>query len=103
MNPERLDKIVKLVKNQTDYTDDEIHQQLEQHNYDYLEVIRNYMGITEKTSSYKMYNSINNNSSVNQKIYYNIRNFMDNNVKQYELRKKILEERQYLEKKEQTD
>lgn len=100
MNPERLDKMVKLVKTQTNLTDEEICKKLEKYNYNYLEVIRDYMGITENNSSYIKYNSINDKASVNQKIYSNIRNFMDNNVKQYELRKKISEQTNYLETKQ---
>jgi hypothetical protein len=90
MNPEKLDNIVRLIKGQTNYNDDEIKDKLSEHNNDYLAVIKEYMGITKETSSYEKINSINNSSSVNQKIYSNIRTFMDNNMKQYEHRKKYL-------------
>lgn len=89
MNSERINQIIKLVKSQTNYTTEEISDMLKKNNYDYLGIIRNYMGITKETSAYEKYNSINDNSSVNQKIYSNIRNFMDNNVRQYEARKKV--------------
>ncbi len=99
MDSESLDKIIQLVKGQTNYTEDEIKEKLSQHNFDYLAVIKEYMGITKETSSYEKVNSINSNTSVNQKIYSNIRTFMDNNIKQYESRKKIIEQNKYLEEK----
>jgi hypothetical protein len=95
MNTEHLEKIIQLVKGQTNYTDDEIKEKLIHHNNDYLAVIKEYMGITKETSSYEKANSINTNASVNQKIYSNIRTFMDNSMKQYELRKKIAEQNKY--------
>ena len=92
MNTERLNKMVNLVKNQTNYEEEEIKQMLIDNNYKYLEVIKKYLGINKENSSYEKYNSVNEDSSVNQKIYTNIRTFMDNNIKQYELRKQIEEQ-----------
>jgi predicted double-glycine peptidase len=95
MNSGHLEKIIQLVKGQTNYTEDEIKEKLSVHNNDYLAVIKEYMGITKETSSYEKANSINTHTSVNQKIYSNIRTFMDNNMKQYEIRKKIVEQNKY--------
>lgn len=92
MNIENQEKIIQLVNTQTNYTNEEIKDKLNQHNNDYLAVIKEYMGITKETSSYEKINSIDSKTSVNQKIYVNIRNFMDNNIKQYELRKKLQSE-----------
>lgn len=92
MNAERLNKMINLVKNQTNYKEEEIKQMLIDNDYKYLEIIKNYLGINKENSSYEKYNSVNEESSVNQKIYKNIRNFMDNNIKQYELRKQLQEQ-----------
>lgn len=88
MNSTKYNEIIALVKSQTNYTEDEIKEKLIQKNNNYLEVIKEYMGITNENSAYNKYNNTST-SSVNQGIYKHIRTFMDNNIRQYEAREKI--------------
>ena len=101
--PEQVRKteIVNLVLRQTDYTEDEARQHLESNNYNYLNVIKNYMNISEKPTEPK-------NQSINQRIYSEIRSFMDTGVEKYERNKRIQEriermrQLQYLQQQQQA-
>jgi len=84
----KQEEIINLVGRQTDYSRDVIKEKLESNNYNYMEIIEEYLGITKDTCASTIYNS-EEEKTVNQKIYSNIRHFMDNNVKQYELRKRL--------------
>jgi hypothetical protein len=90
MDDTRQIEIIKMIKRQTDYSDDDIKLKLETYNNNYLLVIKEYMGITQENSSSNKYNNLFNNDkkSINQKIYNNIRNFMDDNIRQHEIREK---------------
>jgi len=67
-----LDKeeIVEMVIRQTDMLRDEAVKLLEDNDYDYMKVIKIYMGIEEKKTCEKIV-------SVNQQIYKEIRGVMD--------------------------
>jgi len=67
---------VELIMRQTNYTADEVTEQLKIHNNDINKIIRLYLtnGTTLEDKQ-----PINKPSSVNQQIYKEIRNFMDDN------------------------
>lgn len=88
MNSTKYQEIIALVKSQTNYSEDEIKEKLILHNNNYINVIKEYMGITNENSSYNKYNN-EQPKTVNQGIFKNIREFMDNNIRQYEMREKI--------------
>ena len=86
IDDEKIAEMCGIVSRQTDYTIDQIKDKLIEYNYEYMDVIKEYMGVT-KTKPYKI-------SSLNQEIYKQIRLKLDAatkefNDKQYE---KILEE-----------
>lgn len=61
-------KLIKVVKNQTTYTEDEIVEKLKENNNDPIQVIRKYMNInTEKKEEKK---------SLNQTVYSEIGAFL---------------------------
>lgn len=66
------EKNIKLIVSQTNYTNDEAKAKLEIHNDDIVKVIEEYLNI-EKT--------IPKQTTTNQKIYSEIRNFMDSSSK----------------------
>tara|TARA_Y100000780_G_C13692615_1_gene420166 strand:+ start:505 stop:825 length:321 start_codon:yes stop_codon:yes gene_type:complete len=82
--------MIALVRTQTDYTDDIIKEKLAKHNNNYINVIKEYMGITEENSAYNKYNN-DDPKTINQGIFKNIREFMDTNIREYEERKRIQE------------
>ena len=81
----RLDEICKMIMRQTDYTYEESKERLIKEKYDYLKVIKQY--ITKDTESVTK-PLANDSKSVNQKIYNELRGFMDNTAEQYEKRKR---------------
>jgi hypothetical protein len=75
---DQIEKKIKIILGQTDYTEDIIREKLKTHNYDHLAVIRSYFGIPEKkTQEVK---------SVNQEIYRQLRHRLDNNMRNYQER-----------------
>jgi hypothetical protein len=72
---EEIDKYIQIIKTQTNYDDYYAIQKLKDFNYDYMKVIRDYMGIPEKKEM-KM-------KSVNQEIYKQIRHNLDATMKEY--------------------
>lgn len=82
-------EIIKLVCRQTDYTNEIAKEHLEKNNYNYLKVIKNYMNPTPQQPKTPTINK-----SVNQKIYTELRNFMDYGCRQYELKKQLNKKRQ---------
>jgi hypothetical protein len=85
---QNIERIKNMVSRQTNYADDIILKKLEEHNYDPLIVIREYMGLP-------IISNANNKikESNNQQIYCEIRSFMDTATKAYN-EKKELEEKQ---------
>ena len=71
-----IDKFINIVKTQTNYDDYYAIQKLKQYDYDYMKVIREYMGIKEKMPAPI--------KSVNQEIYKMIRKQID--ISQYNLK-----------------
>ena len=75
-NNDDLDKHVKIVMSQTNYTEEESIEKLKLFNCDYMSVIKNYMGIPEKKER-------QNVKSANQEIYRQIRTRLDSTMKEY--------------------
>ena len=73
---EDIDKNIKIILTQTNYDETVAREKLKEFNYDYMKVIRNYMGISEK----KQTNKVN---SINQEIYRQIRHNLDSGMKNY--------------------
>lgn len=74
-----LQEKIDIVCRQTDYTQEKALEKLTTHNNNTIDVIKEYLGsvTTEKKQP----------KTLNQKIYSEIRTFMDNVNTQYELRK----------------
>ena len=73
MNETIFDEMIKMVMRQIDLPYDVIKDKLVKNNYDYLKVIKEGYGIDEKEKS--------SSKSINQTIYKEIRNLMDNGSK----------------------
>jgi hypothetical protein len=77
-NNENQEKVAMILR-QTDYTEEEAKNKLKEFNYDHIQVVKSYLGITEKkTLPIK---------TVNQEIYKQIRYRLDSNMREYNLRK----------------
>lgn len=74
-NNDELNKYVKLVMSQTNYTEEQAIEKLKLFNCDYMRVLKDYMGIPEKKEE-KV-------KSANQEIYKQIRTRLDNTMKEY--------------------
>ena len=73
-------QIIKLVCGQTNYTEEESRKLLEERNYDYLNIIKEYINPNPKEE-------IKPAKSLNQQILGEIRTFMDDGYKQIKQRK----------------
>ena len=71
-----LNKHVKNVMSQTNYTEEQAIEKLKLFSCDYMRVIKDYMGIPEKKKE-------RNVKSVNQEIFRQIRTKLDNTMKEY--------------------
>ena len=87
-------ELIKMVIRQTDYSEEDAILKLKEHKNDYMEVIREAMGINKQKKE-------NNITSVNQQIYKEIRGMMDDAANNYRIKQerqklleKIYEERQ---------
>lgn len=72
-NIKRKNEIKKLIKSQTNYTDDIIEEKLLNWDNDYIKVIREYLN-----PNFEDKKKIEKNYSTNQRIFKEIRTFMDN-------------------------
>lgn len=79
--------VIELVVRQTNYSEAEARQHLELFDFNYIKVIREYMGLSNNKSEERGL------TSTNQAIYKEIRGCMDNAAKRYR-NKKEWEERQ---------
>ena len=68
---------ISIIMRQTDYTEEMAIQKLEEFNNDYVKVIKDYLGISEKKVSVT--------KSVNQEIYKQLRGKLDESIKTYNL------------------
>ncbi len=67
---------VKKVMTQTNYTEEEAKEKLRLFNCDYMKVIKDYMGISDKKEEKKV-------KSINQEIFRQIRTKFDTSMKEY--------------------
>jgi hypothetical protein len=67
---------VKKVMTQTNYTEEEAKEKLRLSNCDYMKVIKDYMGISDKKEEKKV-------KSINQEIFRQIRTKLDTSMKEY--------------------
>ena len=70
LSNEIFDKLVSVVKNQTNYTEEISRQKLKEHNNDPIKVIREYMGIS--VNSQENEKKEKKDMSLNQKMYSEI-------------------------------
>ena len=73
---DELQKHVKTVMSQTNYTEEQAIEKLKLFNCDYMRVLKDYMGIPEKKAEQKV-------KSVNQEIFRQIRTNLDITMKEY--------------------
>jgi len=78
-NNNEIQEKVEMILRQTDYTEEEAKNKLKEFNYDHIQVIKSYLGITEKKEPPI--------KTVNQEIYKQIRHKLDSNMREYNLRK----------------
>ena len=71
-----ISQYVKKVMSHTNYTEEEAIEKLRLFNCDYMRVIRDYMGISEKKEEKKV-------KSINQEIYRQLRTKLDSSMKEY--------------------
>lgn len=88
---EKRNQIIDLVCRQTNYTRDEATEQLKKHKGNYINVVKEYLNPTKKSD---MVNKTV--KSTNQRIYSEIRGFMDTAARNYEKQKEMKE---YIQKK----
>tara|TARA_B100000963_G_scaffold341791_1_gene341896 strand:- start:2523 stop:2954 length:432 start_codon:yes stop_codon:yes gene_type:complete len=86
---QRYNGAIALIKTQTNYTEEEAKIKLEEHDGNYMNVIKEYLNPNfrnKKTNTKK--------KSVNEKMMYEIRNFMDTAANDFKKRKAEEEQKQ---------
>jgi hypothetical protein len=78
-NNNEIQEKIAMILRQTDYTEEEAKTKLKEFNYDNIQVVKSYLGITEKKAPPI--------KTVNQEIYKQIRYRLDSNMREYNLRK----------------
>jgi hypothetical protein len=73
---DEIEHSVKNIMAQTNYTEEVAREKLKIFNYNFMRVLKDYMGIPEKKESNKI-------KSVNQEIYKQIRYNLDQTMKEY--------------------
>ena len=92
----RKTQIIEMVVRQTDYSFEEAKEKLEENHYQYMKVIEEYMEVDKiKEERDRERREKEEGKSVNQKIYSQIRTFMDDSARKFEQKKKYMEERGY--------
>lgn len=92
----RKTQIIEMVVRQTDYSFEEAKEKLEENHYQYMKVIEEYMEVDKiKEQREKEIREKEESKSVNQKIYSQIRTFMDDSARKFEQKKKYMEQRGY--------
>jgi hypothetical protein len=80
---EQLQEKIQIIMRQTDYNEDTVKEKLIEFNYDHIEVIKSFLGVTLKKEE-----PVKN---VNQEIYRQIRYKLDANMREYNQRKEAEE------------
>jgi len=83
-----IEKKVKIIVGQTDYSNETELEKLKEFNFDELKVIKAYLGISEKKPE--------NIKSINQEIFKQIRYRLDSNIRDYKDRVEKGEAKNYL-------
>jgi hypothetical protein len=78
-NNNEIQEKVEMILRQTNYTEEEAKNKLKEFNYDNIQVVKSYLGITEKKAPPI--------KTVNQEIYKQIRYKLDSTMREYNLRK----------------
>lgn len=86
----RKEELVQVICRQTELTEIEAKEQLEDNQYDCMKVLNKYFDIDSKNNTSSV-----SSSSANQMIYGEIRNLMDTGAKKYRMDQ---EKKEYLEK-----
>ena len=73
-----INEKIQIILRQTNYTQEEAIEKLQQFNYDHLRVIKSYFGIAEKKAPLI--------KSVNQEIYKQLRQNLDGSMRDYKTR-----------------
>jgi len=76
---DNIKESIQIILRQTNYTENEANDKLKEHNYDYMMVIKDYLGITEKKALPI--------KSVNQEIYKQMRYKLNSDMNDYIKRK----------------
>jgi len=63
-----IEEKIQIILRQTNYTNEEAYQKLQENNHDHIQVIKTYLGVTEKKAPLA--------KTKNQEIYRQIRNFI---------------------------
>jgi hypothetical protein len=77
---DELKEQIDVILRQTDYSYEVAREKLEEYNNDHVAVIKAYMGIGKANKQKK------NIKSINQEIYRQLRNKLDNNLRDYHQR-----------------
>mgnify|MGYP001464451778 CR=1 FL=1 len=86
---QRYNGAISLIKSQTNYTEEEAKIKLEEHDGDYMNVIKEYLNPNFKNKKKKP-----EKKTVNEKMMYEIRNFMDTAAIEFKKRKEQEEQKQ---------
>lgn len=86
---QRYTGAISLIKSQTNYTDEEANVKLEEWDGNYMNVIKEYLNPNFRNKKKKP-----EKKSVNEKMMYEIRNFMDTAANEFKQRKAKEEEKQ---------
>jgi hypothetical protein len=74
MNESEIQEKIQIIMRQTDYSNEEARTQLEMHNFNIMKTISSFMNPKKREPE------IVKQKSVNQEIYSQIRNYLDNGV-----------------------
>ena len=85
---QRYNGAISLIKSQTNYTEEEAKIKLEEHDGNYMNVIKEYLNPNFRNKKKK------ERKTTNEKMMYEIRNFMDTAAQQFKKRKQQEEEKQ---------
>ena len=85
---QRYNGAISLIKSQTNYTEEEAKIKLDEHDGNYMNVIKEYLNPNFRNKKKK------EKKTTNEKMMYEIRNFMDTAAEQFKKRKAQEEEKQ---------
>ena len=76
---DKINEKVALVMRQTDYNEEKALEKLKAHDYNEIAVVKEYLGVPIKKAAAPV-------KSVNQEIYKQLRNKLDSNMRDYQVR-----------------